>query len=277
MRLNDIPFAIRLTNLEHWGIERNDLERIIRLSPEGSFVAYLGTKRVGMLTTTRFGRKIAWIGNVVVKRAVRGRHIGQKLVEHALDYLRSVGVRHVAVYCFLENVRFYERLGFVIDVKFVRLHRNRRAKMAGGLKNERQRDDESSSGHLFNLDRRAFGADRSPLFDMVLREGHGRVLEAHGQSALLVKVYENMYEFGPWVGFRRFDYQKDGRLIDDAVLRYSGKPIEASCLLSNRKVLKRMKHDGFCIVNVGYRMYHIRKIKLGRDSVSYLLGFLDKG
>jgi predicted GNAT family acetyltransferase len=228
-----------------------------------------------MLTTSSFDRKVAWIGNVVVERSVRGKHIGQKLVEHALGYLGNRRVRHVAVYCFRENVRFYEKLGFVTDTEFMRLRREsqtvKRPRRGGQFHEETE-----SAKLLFKLDRRAFGATRTQLLDMFLREGRGHVV-SDGNSALLVKVYEDMCEFGPWVGSGQFRYEKNACVLNEAVRRYGGKAIEASCLKSNAGVLRLMTHEGFRTANVGFRMYYSRKAKLGHDSASYLLGFLDKG
>lgn len=114
----DIPFAIRLSNQEKWGISRGDFERLLTLSPRGCFLAYVGDRKLGLATTTSYGREAAWIGNVVVDRAYRGKHIGASLVEHAVGHLQKSGVKRIVLYCFNENVEFYRNLGFVKDVRF---------------------------------------------------------------------------------------------------------------------------------------------------------------
>jgi ribosomal protein S18 acetylase RimI-like enzyme len=119
MHPSDIPFAIRLTDQEKWGITRSALQRLLRLTPRGCFITHDGTSRLGLLTTTTYGRELAWIGNVIVDREHRGKHIGNRMVEHAVSFLRKLGVRHIALYCFSENVRFYENLGFARDKPFL--------------------------------------------------------------------------------------------------------------------------------------------------------------
>ncbi len=276
MHRADIPFAIRLTNLEGWGITRTDFERIIRLDPTGSFIVCLGTKRVGMVTTTSYGKETAWIGNVVVKEVARGRHIGQKLVEHAIAYLRALGIRKIALYCMWKNVRFYEKLGFVRDVRFVRLHRKRQS--------ERHRSEHGRNfgkpsllPRMLAVDRKAFGADRSKLLRLLLTENrHGVIIGSENESFLVVKTYNDMSELGPWVGTASFN-ENDGRLIKRLTNEYEGKPIETSCLVSNRKGLNSLKRNGFRVTNVGYRMWYAKKQKIGVDQANFLLGFLDKG
>ncbi len=118
MRPGDISFAVRLADQEDWGIPARDFERILLLDMCGSFVAMENEKRVGIATTTSYGKQIAWIGNVVVEKSRRGRHIGQALVKHAIGYLEKKRVARVALYSFDENIEFYRKLGFKVGQRF---------------------------------------------------------------------------------------------------------------------------------------------------------------
>lgn len=273
MRLGDIPFAIRLTNLEKWGINRADFERIIFLNPQGNFIASLDGRRVGMMTTTSYGKRIAWVGNVVVMKRLRDQNIGQRLMEHAVSYLRDSGIRRIALYCFSENVGFYEKLGFVRDKKFFRL---RRTPQTSRQRSEVDREKQPSLARMLATDREAFGADRSKLLQRLLTEKHAVIFDSGGGSYLIVKTYSDMSEFGPWVGIVPFD-KSDEDMIKYVTTRYGRKTIETSCLASNGKILKLLRIEGFQITNVGFRMYHARKVRVGIDQANYLLGFLDKG
>src|SRR5271157_902360 len=123
MQPDDIPFAVQLTNQEEWGIPPRDFQRILKLDPLGSFIATEGTRRIGLATSASYGSKAAWIGNVVVQKRHRGKHIGQTLVSQTVDYLHRKHVKHVALYCFDENVEFYKKLGFLRGTPFGRLRR----------------------------------------------------------------------------------------------------------------------------------------------------------
>lgn len=278
MRNEDIPFAIRLTNQERWGVTRSDLRRILQLDPKGSFIASDGPKKVGLITTTSYGRKLAWIGNVIVDRDHRGRYIGRILVQHAIKYLQGTRIKHIALYCFDENVKFYRRLGFVRYASFVRLRRRPKP----------LRPTASSTYPLralplrgvFSADRIAFGADRSRLIRRVLGTKAGWYVgfsnHTSASSYLLVKEYKEMYELGPWVCIKPPRAQPK-EMLDMVIAKTEGKPIEVSCLRDNRKAYKLLRKRGFQVTNHGYRMYLGKIPRIGKPAANYALGFMDKG
>ena len=277
MRRADIPFAVRVTGQENWGIPAGDFERILHLNPLGSFVAIEGKQRVGLTTTTAYGRQIAWIGNVVVKKTHRDRHIGQYLVDHAVNYLSEQRVKHTALYCFKHNVRFYEKLGFVRGQKFDRLRRKRKP-----LHNPTPITSSANSltlSSLLRMDRRAFGADRRRLITRLLNAGLGWYLGyATGSSAtyILIKNYRDMYELGPWISFGLNEAELDS-LLQVVLSKTSGKPIEASCPLNDLRVSRIMKKNDFRLINEGRVMFHGKVAKIGKPRSIIANGFLDKG
>lgn len=278
MRSEDIQFAIRLSNQEKWGVTRGDLTRILQLDPRGSFVAVYGSTRVGLLTTTSYGRKLAWIGNVIVDRKHRGNRIGRTLVQNAIDHLQRTKVEHIGLYCFDENVRFYRRLRFVRDAPFVRLHRKPKPYHPSPLQGKAA--PSLPLRELFSADRKAFGADRSRLIQMILRTKagwyFGTVTRASARSYILVKQYRDMFEFGPWVCIRP---QKDQprQILQSALSKTDQKPIEVSCLRNHRKAFLLFQKNGFETIRHGYRMYLDNIPKIGDTETNYALGFLDKG
>jgi ribosomal protein S18 acetylase RimI-like enzyme len=276
MRIDDIPFAIRLSDQENWGVTREVLERILQLDPSGSFIALDGTKRRGLTTTISYGKKLAWIGNVIVERRYRGMQIGRTLVQHAVHYLRRSRIKHIALYCFNENVRFYRSLGFVRDVPFVRLRRNPRLvpPISSFMPHRRL-----SLAGLLSADEQAFGADRSKLIRMFLKAKAGWYVGfSRGSAAayFLVKEYRDDCEFGPWVCIRpRMDEQKE--MLSWVLSKTAKKPIEVSCLRANRRALSLLKSYGFRVIQEGYRMYLPEIARMGDPEANFALGFLDKG
>jgi ribosomal protein S18 acetylase RimI-like enzyme len=277
MRSDDIPYALRLTDQEKWGVTRRDLTRILKLDPKGSLVATSGSRRVALITTTRYGRKLAWIGNVIVDRNYRGAHIGQTLVQNAVKYLRKSNVEHVALYCFDENVEFYRRLGFLRDVPFARLRRRPipfRSASAATVAPQAL-----PLWVVMSVDKKAFGADRSRLIRMVLRTKAAWYLGfSNGPSAnsyLLVKKYKEMYELGPWVCVSPPEAQPS-KMLRLVLAKTAGKPIEVSCL-RNHQAFGLFKKYGFRVMSHGYRMYYDRVPRIGRPEANFALGFLDKG
>jgi len=277
MRIDDIPFAIRLSDQEEWGVTRGDLKRILQLDPRGSFTATDGTKRLGLMTTTSYGKKLAWVGNVIVDKRYRGKHVGCILVQHAVHYLRRLGIKHIALYCFDENVKFYRNLGFVLDVPFVRLRRKPRPvhppvslfKPQGSL----------SLKALLSTDKEAFGANRSKLIRMVLRTKSGwydGFSRGPSTAYFLVKVYRDMYEFGPWICIRP-RRNEPREMLRWFLSKTAKKTIEVTCLRANRSALNLLKSHGFQVIHEGYRMYFAKIPRIGDPKANFALGFLDKG
>lgn len=278
METGDIPFAIRLSDQEDWGVTRSDVQRLMRLNPRGCFVAYDGIIRLGVTTTTIYGKELGWIGNVIVDEDHRGKHIGHSLVEHAVSFLEKSSVRHIALYCFKEHVKFYENLGFVKDRSFLRLRRN--AGRVEHLENQVDFQRPPSLTRVIAADKRAFGADRSKLIQDVLSEKAGWYLgssrDVSCTSYLTVREYPDMCEFGPWICINPLR-NEPSRMISRALAMIRPVPVEVSCLQENRRSLQTLKSNDFRIVREGYRMFFKERAHIGKDSAQYALGFLDKG
>jgi len=278
MRMEDVPFAVRLSEQEHWGVTRNDLQRILRLTPAGCFIAYEGTKKLGLTTTTIYGRKLAWIGNVIVDREYRGMHIGRNLVDHAVAFLKKSRIQNIALYCFKENVDFYENLGFVKDARFLRMRRKTISRAAEV--NRRTFDHAPSLHALLSADKRAFGADRSRLVRDVLAKRAGWYLGSAPKkvslSYVMIREYRDMCELGPWICINPSRNEPE-RMLNLALSEVGELPIELSCLQKNKDAIRLMEAHGFRTFREGYRMFFRDRARIGNDKAQYALGFLDKG
>ncbi|MFQ5837768.1 MAG: GNAT family N-acetyltransferase [Thermoplasmata archaeon] len=155
MRVEDIDFAISLTNQEGWGYSRADFLRFIRMDPEGTLVACAGSTPVGITTATLYG-EVAWIGNVIVRPEERGKGHGRALVEKALEYSRRSGAETCWLNAYTHVVPFYESIGFRTRGRTVRLEGQGR----GRLLPEPRLAHASEISAIGAFDRPYFGADR---------------------------------------------------------------------------------------------------------------------
>lgn len=82
----------QLTPTPHHFTER-ELSEVISDPSSALFLLWEGCKVVGMLTVGAYlsptGRKL-WIEDVVVDSAARGKGYGKRLVEHAIEYARTL-------------------------------------------------------------------------------------------------------------------------------------------------------------------------------------------
>lgn len=89
--INELLF--QLTSSEAHFTE-SDLKRIVESPNSRLFFVYLDNAIAGMLTLGSYfsptGEKY-WIEDVVVDNKFRGKSLGKKLVEHAIDYVRQQG------------------------------------------------------------------------------------------------------------------------------------------------------------------------------------------
>jgi hypothetical protein len=250
----------------------------MRLNPQGCFIAYDEIAKLGVTTTTVYGRKLGWIGNVIVDKHYRGRNIGHTLVEHAVTHLQKARVQHIALYCYLEHVKFYEDLGFARDKPFIRMRRSTVKRELLETSNTFVHPPPVSK--VLAADKRAFGADRSKLIHAILAEKIGWILgssrRASSASYLIVKEYGKECELGPWICT---DPSRDdpNEMMSRALNKIGSVPVEVSCMRGNWKAVKVLKANHFRTVRTGYRMFFNETAHLGDDEEQFALGFLDKG
>lgn len=194
----DIDAAIALTDLEHWGYTRADFRRLLFLSPAGCFVAELGGRVVGVLTTTAYGR-VAYLGAVIVLPELRGKGIGKAMMGVALERLRTEGIRTVRLYAYLNAISFYERLGFSGEYEVARW----RGRVRGGLTRIARPLHRGDLDAIVAMDGRLFGADRYRLLDRLAEEFPSTFLVAKSRDTILGYVVGNptgaSCEVGPWI------------------------------------------------------------------------------
>jgi GNAT superfamily N-acetyltransferase len=101
--------------------QRAGLELLLGDQVRGQLFVAIGDGRViGMLSalttvSTAEGGLAGWIEDVVVEPAYRGRGIGSRLLDHAVGWARSVGIRRLSLLTDADNARalaLYEQHGF---------------------------------------------------------------------------------------------------------------------------------------------------------------------
>lgn len=162
----DIHGAMRLKELAHWNQTESDWRRLLRLEPRGCFCASVDGRLVGTTTTTTYGDELAWVGMVLVDPEYRRRRIATRLMQTALDYLEK-RVAAVKLDATPDGQPVYERFGFKVESLVER--------WMGTARDDRRADgcetfESSSRSELFALDRKAFGADRSKLIEVLLAD-----------------------------------------------------------------------------------------------------------
>jgi len=112
MQISDFDFAAACTAAEGWASEtRETFEGFWIHDPEGCFIAEEKGRPLGLCIATPY-EKAGFIGELIVTEDMRGRGIGQQLLEHAIAYLRSQYIESIYLDGVVEAISLYERLGF---------------------------------------------------------------------------------------------------------------------------------------------------------------------
>jgi len=196
MTSSDFAFAIRLTDTMHWDLTVRDFKFVMALDPEGCLVALDGNRKVG-ITTTAYFDKIGTIGNVIVDPRYRSKGIGAQLVKEAIKYLSKKSVATVALYAYMDTVKFYEKLGFKVDSDFIRLAGQGKESHVdtNTIRGMTQRDLKNA----IDFDRVCMGWNREKLLRRIFADSKDLCFVARKENTQLGFIMADRYkqEIGP--------------------------------------------------------------------------------
>ena len=100
----------------------NHITFVDEVKEAGKLASIIATSSV--LIENKFlhcGSRVGHIEDVVVDKDTRGTGLGQKIVEHCIDYCRGVGCYKVILDCSNENVPFYINCGMYLSENCMRI------------------------------------------------------------------------------------------------------------------------------------------------------------
>jgi GNAT superfamily N-acetyltransferase len=178
-QLDLVPFkpsylegALALSRQAGWPHRLEDWEMVLAL---GTGVAVLADDSVvGTALTTRYGADCATINMVIVAESMRGRGLGRKLMDAAIDGAGGLPCRLIATQ---EGIPLYRKLGFRETGTVLQHHGVCRATEAPEGVEWATSEDFSS---IVALDKKAFGANRRDLLSYLQTVGRFAVLRRNG-------------------------------------------------------------------------------------------------
>lgn len=199
MSVEDLAFAVQITNEADWGLSEDDFAFMMESEPDGCFTILDNSEKVGIATNVSFG-KIAWFGNLIISEKYRKKGVGSLLVKHSIEYLRNKKVKSIGLYAYIDKIPFYKKLGFEYDSEFIVLKGKGFSSTAKtGLKRAGRHDLPKIIGY----DRVCFGASRKNVLEPILQYPKNFCyLSIEGRQLIgyaVAKVYDGMAELGPLV------------------------------------------------------------------------------
>ncbi len=199
MAADDFPFAVLLTDTMNWNMIEEDFKLMTQLEPNGCFVLWDDSERIGVATSISFG-KVGWFGNLIVRKEHRKRSAGTLLLKHAMNYLKSKHVETIGLYAYPQLLRFYGNLGFECDEDFLVL---RGKGFSSTVKSSLKEVKEENMEAIIDFDSRCFGASRRKLLKHIVFSAGNLCYMLTDNDAIsgyaAAKVYEGTAEVGPIV------------------------------------------------------------------------------
>jgi len=172
MMMSDLEDAGRLSAGAGWNQTLEDWRLLLRLSPHGCFAIELDGAVVATTTVVVYRQELAWIGMVLTHPEYRGRGFARRLLAKALEYAELLGIATIKLDATEQGRPLYEKFGFIAEKPIERWNR------AGVPTAPSVRSGFSLNGSLIDLDRQAFGIDRSALLQALC--GHSTVESVSG-------------------------------------------------------------------------------------------------
>lgn len=203
MSAEDFEFAVRLTDSQDWNFVEEDFKFMVKLEPEGCFVLFDNSEKIGIVTSISFG-KIGWLGNLIIEEKHQKKGAGSLLVRRVIDYLKSKNVKTVGLYSYIDTIPFYEKHGFEYDSDFLVLEgRAFSSPVETSLIEARKEDFQK----VIDYDYICFGASRRKLLEAIFGNSDNlcylSIEDGQIFGYIMAKVYKGMAEIGPLMCERR--------------------------------------------------------------------------
>lgn len=197
----DLDFALALTNAEGWSYTRGELERMLKMDPEGSFVCE-DQKPLGFITCVTYGHT-GVVGHLVVSKEARGRRIGHSLLKSAVDYMSGRGVGSMLLFATDEGVGLYSKFGFTTRQEVSCIHvavgGDRKARTPTACSLIARRD----LPEIAEMDSQIFGDDRTQLIELLYDEFPKNSFKIQRDGRILGfslgRATPSGFDLGPWV------------------------------------------------------------------------------
>jgi GNAT superfamily N-acetyltransferase len=157
----DLPALLLLSSAAGWNQTADDWRRVIALQPDLAFGIERDGRVVASTTAVCYGRELAWIGMVLTHPEYRRQGLARVLMERTLAELDERTVTCVKLDATDAGRPLYTQLGFEDECAIERWLRP-----AGAIAMETQVGEYRADPEL---DREAFGADRSALLRILAR------------------------------------------------------------------------------------------------------------
>jgi len=205
--------AVALSQQAGWPHRREDWAFVLALS--NGVVALKDGRVVGTAMSTPLGDDVATVNMVIVDEAMRGRGLGRKLMQAALD---AASGRTCLLVATQDGLPLYEKLGFVANGEIIQ-HQGLAAKVDAPADISWADSDDFS--RLVEMDIAATGHNRSNIMQLLNESAQFAVIRKDGEVVAFagIRPFGRGLVIGPVVA-RNGDYAR--ALIDFLLSKHTG-------------------------------------------------------
>jgi len=187
----DYPALADLTRREGWNYSVEDFTALDRAGCAKTLVAAQSGAVRGMITILDYG-SVGWISNVLVDKSLRGKRVGEELLQEGVRQLREK--RTIALFSYQDSKKFYLKEGMKYDRDFCYV------RFTGGGHGAAREGTLTEA--VFGLDERSFGYTRRGLLKM-LAESSRLAYPLRGEGFAILRPDPTEATVGPVVAENR--------------------------------------------------------------------------
>jgi ribosomal protein S18 acetylase RimI-like enzyme len=240
----------------------------------GCFVAQADGRPIGICVATDYGES-GFIGELIVVKDMRGRGVGRRLLEHAIEYLHKRGAQNVLLDGDPDAIPLYERVGFRKVCRSLRFTGTIQGRVHPHVRAMKVADLDA----IGVMDRKAFGADRRFFLERAfsLYPELGKVIEFDGTLAgfIVGRRGRGVVSAGPWVVQPGLEHPGD--LLENLAVEASDS-LRVGILETNSEAVATIRRYGFVEhPDPPWRMVLGPSEQLASSNQLYAIGSASKG
>lgn len=244
MSEEDFDFAVKITDRMKWNLSRSDFEFMMELEPNGCFVLFEDSKRIGLATTVTYNT-LAWFGNLIVDENHRNKGAGSLLVKHSIEYLMHKNMNTIGLYAYMDRIHFYQMLGFSYDSKFTVL-KGKGCTLP--FRSAVRRAQKQDVREIIKFDGHCFGASRRKLVEPIILDADNLCYVSFKEGRIVgyvaAKLFGKIGEIGPLM------CQKDQvsvaiDLLNSVISKLEEYELLAYVSIKERSILDHLRKVGF--------------------------------
>lgn len=230
-----------------------EMGRYVELQPDGYFADFEGDQLAGVGGAVDYGQ-FAYVGLMAVHPNYQRRGIARRLMQHILAGLSARGMPAVLLDASPKGFPLYQSLGFH-DVEDSSRYVQTETIITPPPPSAVRLLTAADLPALAALDTPVFGADRSQLFRLLLRDFPARAFAAQDETGQLSGfLFDRGHVLGPWVALREQDAEA---LLQAALNLPSERTLRLVIPAANHAAAALLPRYGF------RRVYACRHMRLG--------------